>query len=267
MTRLPLTLRCVSYGSANLVLAFLILPLFAVFPASFNRSSFIRLPPDMYSTRWYQAFLNDPEWMTTLVTSLKIAVLATILAVVVGTMAAIALQSMSRRWRIAMTGLLLAPMIVPVIVTAVAIYRTAIEFGLSGTVGALVATQAMLGMPIAALNVGISLRSIDPSWSRAAAGLGAGPLRIFFTVTLPNILPGMIGGTVFAFLSSFDEVIVASFIAGFKNKTLPVKMWEVVRLEFTPIVAVASVFMIAVAIVLFFAGRAAGAKQQTGVAR
>jgi putative spermidine/putrescine transport system permease protein len=266
MTRLPLALRIASYGSANLVLAFLILPILAVFPASFNRSSFIRLPPERYSTRWYEAFLKDPEWITTLVTSLKVAVLATILAVVVGTMAAIALQAMRGRWRAAMIGLLLAPMIVPVIVTAVAIYRTAVEFRLSGTLGALVATQALLAVPIVALNVGISLRSLDPSWLRAASGLGAGPLRIFFTITLPNILPGMVGGTIFAFLSSFDEVVVAAFIAGFQNKTLPVKMWEVIRLEFTPIVAVASVFMIAVAVILFFAARVAGAKE-AGVAR
>jgi len=199
--------------------------------------------------------------VTTLVTSLKVGVLATIVAVIIGTMAAIGLQALQRRWRILMSALLLAPLIVPVIVTAVAIYRTAIEFKLSGTLGALVASQALLGLPIVVINVGISLRALDPAWLRAAAGLGAGPLRIFFTVTLPNIVPGMIGGTAFAFLSSFDEVIVASFISGLQNKTLPVKMWEAMRLEFTPIVAVASVFMILVAVTLFVAARLSGTKQ------
>ena len=261
MTRLPLAWRVLSYASANLVLAFLVLPIFAVVPASFNRSSFIRLPPERYAMRWYDAFLADPEWMSTLLTSLKVGVLATIVAVLLGTMAAIALQSLPPRRRAALLALLLAPMIVPVIVTAVALYWMAIELHVSGTLATLVASQALLGLPVVVLNVGISLRTLDPSWLRAAAGLGAGPLRIFRTVMLPNIVPGLIGGTVFAFLSSFDEVIVASFIAGLQNKTLPVKMWEVIRVEFTPIVAVASVFMIAVALVLFAAARIAGTRQ------
>lgn len=259
MTRLPIALRLLAYASANLVLAFLVMPILAVFPASFNRGSFIRLPPDRYSTRWYQAFLDDPEWMTTLLTSLKVAVLATVIAVVIGTLAAIGLESLQRRWRLLLTGLLLAPMIVPVIVTAVALYRTAIEFKLNGTLGAMAMSHALLALPIVVINVGISLRALDPAWLRAAAGLGAGPLRIFFTVMLPNIVPGMIGGIVFAFLSSFDEVVVASFISGLQNKTLPVKMWEAIRLEFTPIVAVAAIFMITVAIVLFLAARLGGA--------
>ena len=261
MTRLPLALRLLAYASANLVLAFLLLPVLAVLPASFNRGSFIRLPPLSYGTRWYQAFVGDPEWMTTLMTSLKVAIAATIIAVVIGTLAAIGIQSLRPAWRRVMTGLLLAPMIVPVIVTAVALYRTLIELELSGTFVGLAASQALLALPIVVINVGISLGGLDPLWLRAAAGLGAGPARIFFTVMLPNILPGMIGATVFAFLSSFDEVVVASFIAGFQNKTLPVKMWEAIRLEFTPIVAVGAIFMIGLALVLFLAARLAGAGQ------
>jgi putative spermidine/putrescine transport system permease protein len=261
MTRLPLGLRILAYGSANLVLVFLLLPILAVLPASFNRGSFIRLPPLAYATRWYEAFLADPEWMTTLLTSLKVAVLTTAIAVVVGTLAAIGLQGLPPLWRRLMTGMLLAPMIVPVIVTAVALYRTLIELGLSGTLFGLAASHALLALPIVVINVGISLGGLDPTWLRAASGLGAGPLRIFFTIMLPNIVPGMIGATVFAFLSSFDEVVVASFIAGFQNKTLPVKMWETIRLEFTPIVAVAAVFMIGVAMALFLAARLTGAGQ------
>jgi putative spermidine/putrescine transport system permease protein len=259
MTRLPLWLRALAYGAANLVLVFLLLPSLAVIPASFNRGSFIRLPPLAYSTRWYQAFLGDPEWMTTLVTSLKVAILTTVIAVAVGTLAAIGLQSLGPRWRRLVTGMLLAPMIVPVIVTAVALYRTLIELGLSGTLIGLALSHALLALPVVVINLGISLRALDPSWLRAASGLGAGPARIFFTIMLPNIVPGMIGATVFAFLSSFDEVVIASFIAGYQNKTLPVRMWEALRLEFTPTVAVAAVFMIVLAIVLFLGARLAGA--------
>jgi len=142
-------------------------------------------------------------------------------------------------------------MIVPVIVTAVAVYRSALDVGLSGTALGLGLSHAMLAFPFVVINVGIALRAVDENWLRAAAGLGAGPWRIFRTVTLPNITPGLVGGGVFAFISSFDEVVVAVFMAGYSNKTLPVKMWEAIRIEFTPVVAVAATLMILLAIVLF----------------
>jgi putative spermidine/putrescine transport system permease protein len=262
MTRLPLPLRVLAYGSANLVLAFLLLPIIVVLPASFNSGSFIRFPPLSYGTRWYAAFIADPEWMTTLITSLKVAVAATVIAVAVGTLAAIGLQNLRPASRRLMTGLLLAPMIVPVIVTAVALYRTLIELELIDTVFGLATSHAILALPIVVINLGVSLGGLDPFWLCAAAGLGAGPMRIFFSVTLPNILPGMIGATVFAFLISFDEVVVASFITGVQNRTLPVKMWEALHLEFTPIVAVGAVFMIGLALVLFLSAHLAGSVEK-----
>jgi putative spermidine/putrescine transport system permease protein len=104
------------------------------------------------------------------------------------------------------------------------------------------------------------LRAVDDNWLRAAAGLGAGPWRIFRTVTLPNITPGIVGGAIFAFITSFDEVIIAVFMAGYASKTLPVKIWESIRLEFTPVIAVAATVMIALAIVLFALAQAFSGK-------
>lgn len=251
MSRQPLLLRILAHAGAGLVLAFLVMPILAVLPVSFNKASFIALPPNAYSTRWYEAFFLDREWQSALWNSLHVAAIATVVALVLGTLAALGLRRIKGRSQRLVTGLFLAPMIVPVIVTAVAIYRSALDVGLSGTALGLGLSHAMLAFPFVVINVGIALRAVDENWLRAAAGLGASPWRIFRTVTLPNITPGMVGGGVFAFIGSFDEVVVAVFMAGYSNKTLPVKMWEAIRIEFTPVVAVAATLMILLAILLF----------------
>lgn len=251
MSRLPLPLRILAHGGAGLVLAFLVLPIMAVLPVSFNNASFIALPPNAYSMRWYEAFFGDREWQSALFNSVEVALIATVVAVVLGTLSALGLRRVRGRLQRFITGLFLAPMIVPVIVTAVAIYRSALDVGLSGTALGIGLSHALLAFPFVVINVGIALRAVDENWLRAASGLGASPWRIFRTVTLPNITPGMVGGAVFAFITSFDEVVVAVFMAGYANKTLPVKMWEAIRIEFTPVVAVAATLMILLAIVLF----------------
>lgn len=251
MTRLPLSLRVAANAGASLVLAFLVLPILAVVPASFNKASFIHLPPHAYSGAWYERFLADAEWRSSLVNSAEVAVLATAIAVVCGTLAAIGLRGVDGRLRTLLTGLFLAPMIVPVIVTAVALYRSALDVALNGTVTGLALGHAVLALPFVVVNVGISLRAVNESWLRAAAGLGAGPWTIFRTIILPNVTPGIVGGAVFSFITSFDEVVVAVFMAGYASKTLPVKIWESIRLEFTPVIAVAATVMIALAIILF----------------
>ncbi len=251
----PLAARIAVNAMAGLVLAFLMFPILAVVPASFNKASFIYLPPKDYAWRWYDTFFADREWMTALFNSLQVALLAMTLALVLGTLAALGLQRLGARWRFFLNGLFLAPMIVPVVVTAVALYRTVIDLEANGSIWALAGGHAVLALPLVVINVGISLRGVDQSWLRAAAGLGAGPWRIFRTVTLPNIVPGLVGGGVFAFMTSFDEVVVSVFLAGYQTKTLPVKMWEAIRIEFTPEVAVAATLMILLAIVLFFGAR------------
>ncbi len=266
MSRLPLGLRLLAHGSAGLVLAFLVLPILAVVPASFNQASFIRLPPNAYSMRWYQDFFVDSEWRSALYNSLEVAVIATAMAVVLGTLAAIGLRRLDGRLRQILTGLFLAPIIVPVIVTAVAVYRSALDVGLSGTILGMSFGHVLLALPFVVINVGIALRGVDESWLRAATGLGAGPWTVFRTITLPNITPGLVGGAIFSFVTSFDEVVVAVFMAGYANKTLPVKIWESIRIEFTPVVAVAATFMILLAVLLFGAAQALSkrAEKQAG---
>lgn len=262
MSRLPLGLRIASNAGASLVLAFLVLPIFAVIPVSFNETSFIHLPPHSYSGVWYERFLEDVEWRTSLVNSIHVAILATLMAVVLGTLAALGLRRMGGRWRAGLTAIFLAPMIVPVVVTAVALYRGALDVGMSGTIMAMSIGHMILALPFVVINVGIALRNVDENWLKAASGLGASPPTIFRTITLPNIVPGLVGGAVFSFTTSFDEVVVAVFLAGYSNKTLPVKIWESIRLEFTPVIAVAATIMIVLAVLLFVIAQLAGGRKE-----
>jgi putative spermidine/putrescine transport system permease protein len=237
--------------AGSLVLAFLVLPILAVVPASFNHATFIRLPPETWSLRWYHAFLNDPEWLRALIASARVALLATVIAVTFGTAAALGLERVSPRVRTALLAIVISPLIVPVIMTSIALYYVMRPLGLHGTILGLALGHTLLAVPFVVVNVGISLRGVDPNCVRAAEGLGASPWHVFRTVTLPLIVPGLAGGAAFAFVTSFDEVVVSIFLAGVQAKTLPVKLWETIRVEFTPVTAVASTILLAITLVLF----------------
>ncbi len=262
MTQLPLGLRITAHVSASLVLAFLVLPILAVIPASFNEARFIRLPPESYSVEWYGAFAADQEWRSALWNSFWVAAWTTVLSVVTGTAAALGLNRLPQRLNLVLMGLFLAPLIVPLVVTAVAIYRTALDVQLNSTFAGLVLSHAVLALPFVVINVGIALRAVDEAWLQAAAGLGAAPWTIFRTITLPTLAPGMLGGGVFAFITSFDEFTVSLFMVGYQTKTLPIKIWEAVRFEFTPAVAVAATVIIVLAILLFALAMAVNRQQK-----
>lgn len=243
--------RLLAHAMGSVVLAFLMLPILAVVPASFNNASFIKFPPDHLSLRWYMSFMGDSEWYSALLASTKVAVATTCLSLVIGTFAALGLSRTSARWHAVLHALIISPMIVPVIMTSVALYHVLRPLGLHGTLFGLTLGHSLLALPFVVVNVSLALRSIEPNCFRAAEGLGANPIEIFRTITLPLILPGLAGGAAFAFITSFDEVVISIFIAGAQTKTLPVKMWEVIRTEFTPVTAVASTILIVVTLVFF----------------
>ena len=246
---------------AALIAAFLVLPILAVVPAAFNERSFILLPPASWSLRWWHVFFADPSWRRALVTSLEVAALATLLSIALGTAAALGLARLGGKVRALVLAVFVGPVVVPTIVLAVAIYAVARSLGMVGTLTMLVIAHTMLALPYAALNVGVSLRAVDPRLMLAAAGLGAAPWRVFRTVTLPLILPGVVGGAVFAFVTSFDEVVLSMFLAGPSAKTLPVRIWEELRVELTPVVAVAATLMMALALAGWAVSRLVGARR------
>ena len=240
--------RFASNAFAGLVAAFFVLPIVAIVPAAFNKASYIRIPPDHWSLRWWFVFFADSSWLRALGTSIEVGILSAIMAVIVGVAAALGLARLQGRLRALATGLLLGPAIVPVIVLAVSLYGIVLSLGLLGTMIGLVLAHTMLGLPYVTLNTSVSLSSLDSKLKLAAAGLGADPLRIFRTVTLPQIMPGIIGGAIFSFVTSFDEVVLSIFLTSPSMKTLPVRMWEDIRVEYDPTVAVAATLMIALAL-------------------
>ncbi len=250
--------RIALHVSAGVLAAFLLLPVLAIVPAAFGARSYLRLPPEEWSLRWWAAFFADGSWRHALGTSLVLAVLAMVLSVCIGLPAALGVARLPGRWRAVATGLVMGPAVVPAIVLAVALYAVARGTGLVGTLLGLALAHAMLALPYAVMNIRVSLGALDPRLLLAASGLGAGPWRVFRTVTWPLILPGVAGAAAFAFVTSFDEVVLSVFLAGPQVKTLPVRMWEEIRVELTPVIAVAATLMIALALMAGALGRTRG---------
>jgi len=236
--------RMLAYGFAAAAFAFLVLPVFTLIPASFSPTSYIQLAPQKYSLRWYEVFAADREWRTALSNSLLIALIATPMALIIGTLAAFAVERLLGWKKALASGLFLAPMIVPHVITGLALYYAMRWSGLSGTLLSIAVGHAVIAVPFVMLNVGVALKSLNPNLAKAAAGLGAGPLRVLWTVVLPGIFPGLAAGALFSFIISFDEVVVSVFLSSFQNKPLPVKLFEVVRVDLSPTAAVAAVLML-----------------------
>ncbi|MBB5688259.1 ABC transporter permease subunit [Roseomonas alkaliterrae] len=217
--------RAALWAAGVLVALFLLAPILAILPLSFSAGSFLFYPLPGLSLRWYADFFASDFWLPALWNSLVIGLAAAALATLLGTPAAFGLWRMKGAFRAVALGVVLAPMVVPVIVVAVALLLAFGPLGLVATHAGLIIAHAALGVPFVVVTVLASLEGFDPVQLRAAAACGAGPLRAFFRVCLPQIAPGVAAGAVFAFATSLDEVVVALFIAGPAQRTLPRQMF------------------------------------------
>lgn len=228
----------------GLILVFLILPILVIVPLSFNADSFLMYPMSGFSLRWYEDFFTSPAWRRALANSLIISPLATLLAVVLGTTAAIGLVRARFPGKALLTAILISPMVVPVVIVAVALYMAFAPFGLTGSYVGLVLAHAVLGVPFVVTTVTATLQGFDFNLVRAANSLGAGPLTTFFRVTLPQVAPGVISGGLFAFAISFDEVVVTLFLASPEQATLPRQMFSGIRENISPTIAAAATLLV-----------------------
>jgi len=242
-------LATISYA----VLAFLIVPVFIIIPMSFGSRRYFEFPPSDFSLRWYVNFFSDYKWIMAAWTSFKVAFFATILAVILGTLASFCFVRADFRGKELLYAFVLSPIIMPLIVLAIAIYFFFAQLNLIGSVAGLVFAHAILGSPFVILIVTATLQGFDLNLERAAMNLGANRLRTFFKITFPMIGPGMLSGAIFAFLISFDEVIIAVFICGTTATTLPKRMWDSLTMETDPtITAIATMLVVfAVSLLLF----------------
>lgn len=226
------------------VLAYLLLPIVVIIPLSFSSSSFLAYPMPGWSLQWYENLFTSPDWIRAAKNSFIVAPAATFIATVLGTLAAVGLSRGNFPGKGAVMSLLIAPMVVPVVVVAVACYLFFARLGLADSYAGLIIVHAALGAPFVVTTVLATLQGFNHNLVRASLSLGAGPVATFFRVTLPVIAPGVISGALFAFATSFDEVVVTLFIAGPEQATLPRQMFTGIRENINPTIAAAATLLI-----------------------
>ncbi len=244
-------------GICGLIFLFLILPIIIIIPLSFNAESYftftegmLAFDADAYSLRHYETFLTDERWTRAVQNSLIIAPAATLLSTALGTLAAIGLSQGTMPYKGAIMAVLISPMIVPLIISAAGMYFFYSRIGLQGTYAGVILAHAVLGTPFVIITVTATLVGFDKSLTRAAANLGAGPVTTFFKVQMPLILPGVISGGLFAFITSFDEVVVVLFVGAQQQKTLPWQMFTGLREQISPAILAAATILVTFSIIL-----------------
>jgi len=246
-------------AAAAAVLIFLMLPILVIMPLSFNAQPFftftegmLSFEPSAYSLRWYSAILENPNWMLAIRNSFIIGFFATILATTLGTVAAVGLASADMPFKRVITAALLSPMIVPLIIIAAGMFFFYTRFGLVGTFLGLIIAHAALGVPFVIVTVTATLAGFDKALYNAGLSLGANPLRTFWDVVLPLIRPGVIAGALFAFVTSFDEVVLVLFLAGPDQRTIPRQMFSGLREQINPTILAVATLLVAVSALLLF---------------
>jgi putative spermidine/putrescine transport system permease protein len=255
----------------GLILFFLIAPILTIIPLSFNAEDFFTFTPKMlafdpegYSLKHYQDFFSSPDWQLALKNSLQIAPIATLISVSLGTLAAIGLSQSHVPFRGTIMAILISPMIVPLIISATGMYffysnpyipipfygAVNIPITLTGTRAGVILAHAALGIPFVIITVTATLVGFDRSLTRAAANMGANPVTTFFRVQMPLILPGVISGGLFAFITSFDEVVVVLFVGSASQKTLPWQMFIGLREQISPTILAVATILVVISVLL-----------------
>ena len=256
-------------------LAFLMIPILVIVPLSFNVEPYftftegmLNFDPDAYSLKWYQEIWNDDKWVLAIKNSFYIGFWATIIATVLGTFAAIGLTKSEMPLQSAFMALLISPMIVPLIITAAGMFFFYSQLNLAGSYLGVIIAHAALGTPFVIITVNAALSGFDYSLVQASMGLGAKPVYTFFKVIMPLIRPGVISGALFAFITSFDEVVVVLFLAGPEQRTIPRQMFSGLREQINPTILAVAVLLVVVSAIMLLTIeflRARSEKIRTGV--
>ncbi len=246
------------YALVAAVLAFLVLPIFVVVPMSFSAAEFLEFPPSAWSLRWYEKYVNSPDWRMATVVSLRAAALTMLLATPLGVAAAYGLHLSGARWARTVQLALITPLLVPVIILAVGVFYLYVQLGLINTTFGLVMAHTVLAIPFVLVTVSAGLSNVDPNLEKAARSLGASQLTAFLTVTLPQIRSSVISGALFAFIVSLDEVVVSLFISSGPKSTLTRRMFTGLRDEVDPTIAAISSILILSSLAILIASQLAG---------
>lgn len=245
--------RGIHLAYCALVLLLLLAPIFVIVPVSFSSSSYLQFPPPGLSLRWYREFFGRADWLTPTALSFLVALATAAVATPLGTLAAYSVVRGRYPGKRIAQAFIVSPMIVPLIIVALATYLTFARLRLVGSVTGLVLAHAVLAIPKVFIVVTAALRGLDVALERAAMSLGASRARTFVWITLPLIRTGIVVAAVLAFLTSFDEVVVAIFISGSSAVTLPKRMWDGIRLEYNPTITAASSLLMTLTVVALVA--------------
>lgn len=237
-----------------LIFFFLIAPIFVIMPLSFNAEPYFTYPMPGYSLRWYEVIFGDsPQsilWQRAIKNSVIIGFSATLLATALGTVAALGLSRANFPLKGVVMAVLISPIVVPIVITAVGMYYFYAQIGLASTIPGIILAHTALGVPFVVITVTATLVGFNQNLVRAGSSLGAGPARVFFKVTLPLILPGVVSGALFAFATSWDEIVVVLFLASVEQHTIPRRMWSGIRELIDPTIAAAATLLIFLSILL-----------------
>ena len=240
-----------------LIFFFLIAPIVVVIPLSFNAVPFFTFTEEMlafdpagYSLKWYEDFFTNLNWQGAVNNSVIIAIFATLISTTLGTIAALGLSRPEMPYKSVIMGILISPMIVPLIISAAGMYFFYSKLGWASTHFGVILAHAALGTPFVVITVTATLVGFDHSLIRAAATLGAPPHIVFFRIIVPLILPGVISGALFAFITSFDEVVVVLFVGSYEQRTIPWQMFSGIREQISPTILAVATLLVVVSILL-----------------
>lgn len=234
------------YVFATITMILLVVPTLIVIPMSFSDSQYLEFPPQDWSTRWYQNYFGSPEWMQATATSLKAAVLTMLVATPIGVLAAYGLHASNVPYIRLTFVLLITPMMVPVVLVAIGAFYAYVRLQILYTMTGLVLAHTLLAIPLVVIVTGSALKSYDMNQENAARSLGAPRWKAFLTITLPQIRFAVVTSALLAFLTSFDEVVIAMFISGGDNPTLTRNMFNALRDQIDPTIAAISTIMVGV---------------------
>ena len=240
-------------GYVALMCVWLVAPIIIVVILAFSGDGYLRFPPASLSLQWFDRFFGNVQWQRALLSSLMIGAIACVVSTAIGFFCAYAFLRAEFRGKKLMLSLMLTPVIVPSIITAIAMYYLASKLGLIGNLVWLGLCHAVIAMPVVLLILLSALRAVDPNLERAALGLGGSRIRVFCRVVFPIALPGVMSAALFAFLASFDELLISLFLAGVRAQTLPVRIWNSVNLQVEPTIAAVSAFLIAITTLILVA--------------
>ena len=238
---------------------FLVFPLVVIIPLSFNAVPFFTFTKEMlafdpagYSLKWYEDFFTNLNWQGAVQNSVIIAIFSTLISTTLGTLAALGLSRAQMPYRTLIMSILISPMIVPLIISAAGMFFFYSRIGIQGTHIAVILAHAALGTPFVVITVTATLSGFDNNLIRASSSLGAPPSTTFFKVIVPLITPGVISGALFAFITSFDEVVVVLFVGSYRQRTIPWQMFSGIREQISPTILAVATLLVVVSIFLLF---------------